>query len=162
MCSPTFLTKHLAFPDGSKLLLIIYGSDSRAVAERGIMTYSELDLCKVIGAELLRSIKDKNDDDFIVNEENAAKFVKVEQYARDIATKKNGSVEYCNTKPSDTIGAIAIRIVGDVTFGEPITPMNEFQSAIDLCDGFLVESTGLEDASFIITFYVNDVHVLKK
>lgn len=125
------------------------------------MTYKEIDLCKVIGAELLRSIKDKNDDDFVINEENATKFAKVDKYARDIVAKKGGSIEYCNTKPSDTIGAIAIRLVGDVTFGEPILPMQDFRDVIGLCDGFLIESTGLEDASFIVTFYVNDVHTPK-
>lgn len=125
------------------------------------MTEKETDLCKDIGREMLRAREQISNDDYAVNPEQMRKFNEVSEYAEALAKDNNGTIEYRNTIPRDTIGAIAIRFVGELTFGEDSTSMKNFTKALDLCDGFNIEGTGLEDGSFIVTFYVSDVHVKK-
>lgn len=125
------------------------------------MTEKETDLCKDIGREMLRAREQISNDDYAVNPEQMRKFNEVSEYAEALAKDNNGTIEYRNTIPRDTIGAIAIRFVGELTFGEDSTSMENFTKALDLCDGFNIEGTGLEDGSFIVTFYVSDVHVKK-
>lgn len=125
------------------------------------MTEKETDLCKDIGREVLRAREQISNDDYAVNPEQMRKFNEVSEYAEALAKDNNGTIEYRNTIPRDTIGAIAIRFVGELTFGEDSTSMKNFTKALDLCDGFNIEGTGLEDGSFIVTFYVSDVHVKK-
>lgn len=125
------------------------------------MTEKEIDLCKDIGREVLRAREQISNDDYAVNPEQMRKFNEVSEYAEALAKDNNGTIEYRNTIPRDTIGAIAIRFVGELTFGEDSTSMKNFTKALDLCDGFNIEGTGLEDGSFIVTFYVSDVHVKK-
>ena len=125
------------------------------------MTEKETDLCKDIGREVLRAREQISNDDYAVNPEQMRKFNEVSKYAEALAKDNNGTIEYRNTIPRDTIGAIAIRFVGELTFGEDSTSMKNFTKALDLCDGFNIEGTGLEDGSFIVTFYVSDVHVKK-
>ena len=125
------------------------------------MTEKETDLCKDIGREMLRAREQISNDDYAVNPEQMRKFNEVLEYAEALAKDNNGTIEYRNTIPRDTIGAIAIRFVGELTFGEDSTSMKNFTKALDLCDGFNIEGTGLEDGSFIVTFYVSDVHVKK-
>lgn len=125
------------------------------------MTEKETDLCKDIGREMLRAREQISNDDYAVNPEQIRKFNEVSEYAEALAKDNNGTIEYRNTIPRDTIGAIAIRFVGELTFGEDSTSMKNFTKALDLCDGFNIEGTGLEDGSFIVTFYVSDVHVKK-
>ena len=125
------------------------------------MTEKETDLCKDIGREVLRAREQISNDDYAVNHEQMRKFNEVSEYAEALAKDNNGTIEYRNTIPRDTIGAIAIRFVGELTFGEDSTSMKNFTKALDLCDGFNIEGTGLEDGSFIVTFYVSDVHVKK-
>lgn len=125
------------------------------------MTEKETDLCKDIGREMLRAREQISNDDYTVNPEQMRKFNEVSEYAEALAKDNNGTIEYRNTIPRDTIGAIAIRFVGELTFGEDSTSMKNFTKALDLCDGFNIEGTGLEDGSFIVTFYVSDVHVKK-
>lgn len=125
------------------------------------MTEKETELCKDIGREILKAREQISNDDYTVNPEQMRKFNDVSAYAKALAAGHNGTVEYCNTTPRDTIGAIAIRFVGELTFGESSTSMENFTKALDLCDGFNIEGTGLEDGSFIVTFYVSDVHVKK-
>lgn len=125
------------------------------------MTEKETDLCKDIGREMLRAREQISNDDYAVNPEQMRKFNEVSEYAEALAKDNNGTIEYRNTIPRDTVGAIAIRFVGELTFGEDSTSMKNFTKALDLCDGFNIEGTGLEDGSFIVTFYVSDVHVKK-
>lgn len=125
------------------------------------MTEKETDLCKGIGREVLRAREQISNDDYAVNPEQMRKFNEVSEYAEALAKDNNGTIEYRNTIPRDTIGAIAIRFVGELTFGEDSTSMKNFTKALDLCDGFNIEGTGLEGGSFIVTFYVSDVHVKK-
>ena len=125
------------------------------------MTEKETDLCKDIGREVLRAREQISNDDYAANPEQMRKFNEVSEYAEALAKDNNGTIEYRNTIPRDTIGAIAIRFVGELTFGEDSTSMKNFTKALDLCDGFNIEGTGLEDGSFIVTFYVSDVHVKK-
>lgn len=125
------------------------------------MTEKETDLCKDIGREMLRAREQISNDDYAVNPEQMRKFNEVSEYAEALAKDNNGTIEYRNIIPRDTIGAIAIRFVGELTFGEDSTSMKNFTKALDLCDGFNIEGTGLEDGSFIVTFYVSDVHVKK-
>lgn len=125
------------------------------------MTEKETDLCKDIGREMLRAREQISNDDYAANPEQMRKFNEVSKYAEALAKDNNGTIEYRNTIPRDTIGAIAIRFVGELTFGEDSTSMKNFTKALDLCDGFNIEGTGLEDGSFIVTFYVSDVHVKK-
>lgn len=125
------------------------------------MTEKETDLCKDIGREMLRAREQISNDDYAVNPEQMRKFNEVSEYAEALAKDNNGTIEYRNTIPRDTIGSIAIRFVGELTFGEDSTSMKNFTKALDLCDGFNIEGTGLEDGSFIVTFYVSDVHVKK-
>ena len=125
------------------------------------MTEKETDLCKDIGREMLRAREQISNDDYAVNPEQMRKFNEVSEYADALAKDNNGTIEYRNTIPRDTIGAIAIRFVGELTFGEDSTSMKNFTKALDLCDGFNIEGTGLEDGSFIVTCYVADVHVKK-
>lgn len=125
------------------------------------MTEKETDLCKDIGREMLRAREQISNDDYAANPEQMRKFNEVSEYAEALAKDNNGTIEYRNTIPRDTIGAIAIRFVGELTFGEDSTSMKNFTKALDLCDGFNIEGTGLEDGSFIVTFYVSDVHVKK-
>lgn len=123
------------------------------------MTDKELNLCKELGAEIVKIRKQANDEDFITNEEQMQKFSVVEAFARKLAEDHGGTIEAYNVKPSDTIGAIAIRFIGEVTFGECMLSIQEFTNVIGLCDGLRIEGTGLDDGSFIITFYVDDIHV---
>lgn len=125
------------------------------------MTEKENDLCKDIGREILKAREQISNDDYEINPEQMRKFEEVSEYAKTLAADHNGTVEYINTTPRDTIGAIAIRFIGELTFGESSTSMENFTKALDLCDGFNIEGTGLEDGSFIVTFYVSDVHVKK-
>ena len=125
------------------------------------MTEKENDLCKDIGREILKAREQISNDDYEINTEQMRKFEEVSEYAKALAADHNGTVEYINAIPRDTIGAIAVRFVGELTFGESSTSMENFTKALDLCDGFNIEGTGLEDGSFIVTFYVSNVHVKK-
>lgn len=125
------------------------------------MTEKETELCKSIGREMLKAREQISNDDYVVNHEQMQKFVEVSKYAEALAKDNGGTIEYRNTIPRDTIGAIAIRFVGEITFGETSASMENFTQALELCDGFNLEGTGLEDGSFIVTFYVSDVHVKK-
>ena len=125
------------------------------------MTDKETELCKDIGREILIARESYSDDAFIVAPEQMLKFNKVVEYAKMLAEEHNGVVEYCNTKPRDTIGAIAVRFSGELTLGERHSEIASLIKSLNLCDGINIEGTGLEDGSFIVTFYVLDVHVKK-
>ena len=125
------------------------------------MTDKETELCKDIGREIVIARESYNDDDFVVKPEQMLKFNMVADYAKRLAEEHNGVVAYCNTRPRDTIGAIAVRFVGELTLGESPIDMSGLIKNLDLCDGINIEGTGLDDGSFIITFYVLNVHVPK-
>ena len=104
----------------------------------------------------------ENDDDYQVNRAQMVKFASVVDYAQRLAEQFGGEVTRVNYKPSCEIGAVAVRFDGgDLIIGEDEVSLKDLISALTNCDGMSIEGTGLEDGSFIITFYVNDIHIHK-
>lgn len=101
------------------------------------------------------------DEDYIPVAQNAKRFERVKQYALNLAKKNNGKLDHITERPRCEIGAIAIRFPGEISFGEGDISMDDFKHAISECDGFNIMGTGLADGSFILTFYVDRVHIHK-
>ena len=111
---------------------------------------------------ILKEAYSQNDDDYQVNMVQMVKFASVVNYAQRLAEQFGGEVTRVNRKPSCELGAVAVRFDGgDLIIGEDGVSLNELVSALTNCDGVSIEGTGLEDGSFIITFYVNDIHIHK-
>ena len=111
---------------------------------------------------ILNEAYSQNDDDYQVNMVQMVKFASVVDYAQRLAEQFGGEVTRVNYKPSCELGAVAVRFYGgDLIIGEDGVSLKELVSALTNCDGVSIEGTGLEDGSFIITFYVNDIHIHK-
>lgn len=111
---------------------------------------------------ILKEAYSQNDDDYQVNVVQMVKFASVVNYAQRLAEQFGGEVTRVNRKPSCELGAVAVRFDGgDLIIGEDGVSLKELVSALTNCDGVSIEGTGLEDGSFIITFYVNDIHIHK-
>ena len=148
------------------------------------MTEQEIELCKSIGREMLKAKNCLRNEDFIFNEEQWAKYYKVIEYAEQLASMNGGELvrllglegqerideinrlndlkQGIGREEKWELGVIGIRFKGEITFGDGSAPMEAFKNAIDLCDGFDIFGTGLDDGSFEITFYVNNLNIPKK
>lgn len=126
------------------------------------MVDKEQELCKAIGREMMKAVDSLRNEDYDFNEEQWAKYRAVEEYAKTLAEQNGGTIEGTTSHQTKwSMGAVGVRFKGEITFGEQTTSMEAFRKAIELCDGFEVFGTGLDDGSFILSFYVLNMNVPK-
>lgn len=101
-------------------------------------------------------------DDFILNEENNAKMQKIIAYSEGVINEENGGIiEYCITSPRHKQGEIAVRFTNDFILGMNPEEIEEFSNIVKLCDGINIRGTGLEDGSFLMSFFVENLYTQK-
>ncbi len=103
-----------------------------------------------------------SNDDFVINDEKNGKMKQIVKYCEDVTKSKIGSaIEYCNVVPKNKQGEIAVRFTNDFILEFASGEIEAFANAVMLADGINVRGTGLDDGSFIISFFVDDLYVAK-
>lgn len=125
------------------------------------MVDKEQELCKAIGREMIKAQNALRNEDFVFNPGQKEKLDKVIAYAKRLAEANGGTVMAISDEPKYECGGIKVRFVGEITFGDASASMSDFVEAVKLCDGFEVFGTGLDDGSFFLTFYVDNLHIPK-
>lgn len=106
--------------------------------------------------------EDKIDEkSFKLDPEKARKAVEVFDYCERLANKNNGSIEYCVTKKNGLPAEVSLRLVNDLVIGDERNDLDEFTHILTLCDGINISGTGLEDGSFLISFFIENLYIKK-
>lgn len=120
------------------------------------MDYEEK-LIKALGKIYLEA-KSKMSKEYKVNDANMEKFVKMSELSKALADKNNGVIEYVYLEESSQPAEIQIRFTNDLVFGDGKNNFDELIAILDLSDGMNISGTGLEDGSFLISFFVEKVY----
>lgn len=117
------------------------------------------ELCKLY----FEIVGDKIDESkYDINANKIDSFLEVYDYCSKIAKRKNGKVERVVTKRKNLPAQIMLRFVDDLIVGESKEEYNEFVDILTKCDAINISGTGLEDGSFLISFFIDDLYVHKK
>ena len=126
------------------------------------MDYKEK-FIKIIGVEYYKKFTDEIDETkCVINPAKAEKLIGVLNYCKRLANDNNAKIEYCVTKKRNQPAELSIRFVDDLVFGSGENNLQEFISALGLCDGININGTGLPDGSFLISFFVDNLYIPKK
>ena len=114
---------------------------------------------------MMRAVHARHSEDYIINEAQWVKYFSLVKYAKKLAKENDGTIEGVILEAPDaryeTVG-VGVRLKGEITFGDASAPMESFREAVDLCDGFDIFGTGLDDGSFILSFYISDMAIPKR
>ena len=98
---------------------------------------------------------------FNLDPEKSLKAAEVFAYCENLAQKHGGTVECCVTKKRSQPAELALRFVDDLIIGDEPDSLEEFTRILTLCDGINISGTGLEDGSFLISFFIKDLYIPK-
>lgn len=125
------------------------------------MDYKE-NFIKIIGAEYYKKFTEEIDETkYVVNPLKAEKLIDVLKYCQKLANDNDAKIEYCVTKSKKQPAELSIRFESDLVFGDGENNLQDFISALDSCDGININGTGLSDGSFLISFFVDNLYILK-
>ena len=124
------------------------------------MNYKE-EFIKIIGKKYLER-NNQITDKYVLNKEKSRKLLELIDLCEMLAEKNKGSVEYIVTDKIDQPAEIQLRFVGDLVFGEETNSLDDLSNIIDLCDGINIGGTGLEDGSFLISFFIENLYIKNK
>lgn len=106
--------------------------------------------------------KDEIDENkFKLDPEKTRKAAEVFDYCEHFAKRNGGTVECCVTKKKNQPAEVALRFVDDLIIGDEPNSLEEFTHILTLCDGINISGTGLEDGSFLISFFIENLYVPK-
>ena len=128
--------------------------------EGGIMDYKE-ELIKTLGRVNMQRDDVITEENYKLDDIKAARFIKIVNYCESLTAKNGGSIENIVTKKKSLPAEVQMRFPTDLVFGEGINSVEELSSILELCDGMTVGGTGLEDGSFLVSFFIDNLYVEK-
>ena len=132
---------------------------SLPLREGGIMDY-KAEFIKILGKNYL-NLNNKITKEYSLNEKKAYKMLKLTNFCEALVSRNGGSFECIVTDKIDQPAEIQLRFVNDLVFGEETNSIEELSNALELCDGINIGGTGLEDGSFLISFFIENLYVKK-
>lgn len=124
------------------------------------MDYKE-ELIKTLGRMNLERNDTISEDEYKLDDIKAAHMIKLVNYCERLTAKNGGSIENIVTKRISLPAEIQMRFPSDLIFGDGKNSVEELTSILELCDGINIGGTGLEDGSFLISFFIENLYVKK-
>lgn len=126
------------------------------------MNKDEEELVKVLGREYLYYCGEKSHSSYILNEDKLIKFSNIIKYCEELVSTNNAKIELCIQEPKNETGVVSMRFYDDFILQDEGNSLKEFVNILQLCDAVNINGTGVEDGSFIIDFFVDNLYEQKK
>ena len=117
---------------------------------------------KEIGKINLERDDEINDTEYELDEKNSKKFLEVKRYCETLVEQNNGTIENIITRKKNLPAEIQLRFMSDLIIGDDTNSAEEFTNILSLCDAINIGGTGLEDGSFLISFFIKNLYKPKK
>ena len=99
-----------------------------------------------------------NGKDFRINQKKLDRFLTLYERCSALAKLKEGKIENVVTKRRNLPAQITLRFVDDLIIGDTKEEKELFLKVYSMSDAINVGSTGLEDGSFLISFFVENFY----
>lgn len=120
------------------------------------------DLVKLIIKAGMLSYAEKNNEDYVFNDEKCDKMNDVIAYCQELASKGFCDIVHCNIEPKAVHGCITIQWYNDLIMGdgEEGRSLKDFIDILKKCDGINIGS--FTDDMMEISFFVKNLYSKKK
>ncbi len=117
---------------------------------------TEEEFNELLGEAYLEHLAKRREGNYIVDPEKASVVIQVLDYCQTLADKNEGAIEYSVVREGEEFVEIALRFANDLIIGDEKNNMKSFISTLSQCKAININGTGLEDGSFLISFFIDN------
>ena len=126
------------------------------------MNHSEMEFAKDVVKAFLENYEAKDNNQYEFNLDKCDKMNEIIAYCQTLEKEFGCKIIRCMLEPKHTQGYVQVLFDGELSLGDKADGLAKFIDTLKLCDGINVTTNPAGDDMFQITFFVDDLWVLKQ